>query len=54
MIKNFKTLSIAAILTLNLSTSDITLNGKDVAPQEIAQIINGATRREIKFICKFN
>lgn len=49
MIKNLKVLSIATIPTLNLSTSDIALDGKDVAPQEIMQIINGATRREIKF-----
>ena len=40
--KNFTILSIAAMLALSLSASDITLDGKDVTPQEIAQIANGA------------
>ena len=40
--KNFKILSIAAMLALNLSASDITLDGKGVTPQEIARIANGA------------
>ena len=40
--KNFTILSIATMLALNLSASDITLDGKDVTPQEIAQIANGA------------
>ena len=40
--KNFTILSIAAMLALSLSASDITLDGKGVTPQEIAQIANGA------------
>ena len=40
--KNFKILSIAAMLALSLSASDITLDGKGVTPQEIARIANGA------------
>jgi len=40
--KNFTILSIATMLALSLSASDITLDGKDVTPQEIAQIANGA------------
>ena len=48
MIKNLKVLSIAAILTLNLSTSDIALDGKDVSLQE-THIKNGVIRREVKF-----
>ncbi|EEV17807.1 hypothetical protein [Campylobacter gracilis] len=48
MIKNLKVLSIATIPTLNLSTSDIALDGKDVSLQEM-HIINGVIKREIKF-----
>ena len=40
--KNFTILSIAAMLALSLSASDITLDGKGVTPQEIARIANGA------------